>query len=119
MNVTAMMPNSVTTVRPPAKLPSTVRCDRLSVFLDSLLSTLSSLPSATNLQPPVTTRLLSTERRVQAFLRAWLSMLPQAAVHTTVQILTTAVTPSRRMAKTRRCTNKVISTALLSPTMVL
>jgi hypothetical protein len=94
------------------KPPCTGRCDRLSVCLDKLPLTRSSRPLGINLQPLATMLPLSMERRVQVFLRAWLSMLPQTATHTTVPIVTAAVIPNLPTDKTPKCTSKVISGAL-------
>lgn len=88
------------------------RCDRQLVSLDNLLNTPNSHPSGTNLRPLVTALPLSTARRVQVFLRAWLSMPPPTAMRTTVQIVTTAVTHNRRTDKTHRCTSRVIRNSL-------
>jgi hypothetical protein len=105
--------NSVgTRVAPQAKLPSMVRCDKLSACLDKLLHTRSSRPSGTSLQPLAIMPLLSMARKAQAFLRAWLSMLPQTATHTTVPVVTIAVIRSRPTDKTPKCISKVISRAL-------
>lgn len=93
-----------------AKPPSMVKCVKLSVFLVSLLSILSFLPSGINPRLLATLLLLSTARRVQVFLKAWLSMPPPTAMHTTVPIVTAAVTLNRRTGRTHRCiNNRVIS----------
>jgi hypothetical protein len=105
--------NSVgTRVVPQAKLPSMVRCDRLSVCLDKLLHTHSSRPLGTSLQPLAITPLLNMARKARVFLRAWLSMLPQTATHTTVPIVTTAATRNRPTDRTPKCTSRVISRVL-------
>jgi hypothetical protein len=98
----------------PPKLLSTDRCDKLSVSPDSLLNTLNFLPSGTNLPPPATQLLLSMARRVRVFLRAWRSMPPPTAMHTTVPIVTAAVTLNRRTDRTRRCTSRTISQVSLA-----
>ena len=95
------------------RLLSTGRCDKQLVCLVNPLNTLNFLPSGTNLRPLAIQLHLSTARRVQVFLRAWLSMPPQTAMHTTVQIVTAAVTPNRRTDRTRRCIRKAISQVLM------
>jgi hypothetical protein len=111
MSATAPMHSSVMRAHL-ARHPSTARCDKQLVCLDKALSTHNCLPSGTNLQPLATMPLPSTARKVQVYLRAWLSMLLPTATHTTVPIVTAAVTLSRHTAKTLRCTNRVTNCTL-------
>jgi hypothetical protein len=85
------------------------KCARQLVCRVSLLSTLNCLLSGTNPLPLATLLLLNTARRVQVFLKAWLSMLPPTAMRTTVPIVTTAVTPSPRTVKTPRCISSKVT----------
>jgi hypothetical protein len=95
-----------------AKPQCTGKCDKLLACLDKLLLTRNFRPSGTNLQPRAIMPLLSMARRAQVFLRAWLSMPPQIATHTTVPIVTAAVILNRRTDRTRKCTSKVTRHAL-------
>lgn len=109
---TAPTCNSALTKEALLKRLSMDRCDRRSASLANLLNIPNFLPSGTNLQPLATALLLSTARRVQVSPRAWLSMPPPTAMRTTVQIVTTAVTPSRPTDKTRKCTSRTTRNVL-------
>jgi len=73
-----------------AKLPSTGKCDKLSVCLDKVLLTRNCHPLVINLRPRATMLLHSMVLKAQVCLRAWL------------------ITLSRPTDRTRRCTSKVI-----------
>jgi len=111
MSATAPMHSSVMRAHL-ARLPSMARCDKQLVCPDKALSTHNCHPLGTSLQPLVTMLLPSTARKVQVYLRAWHSMLLPTATHTTVPIVTVAVTLNRHTAKTLRCTNRVTDCTL-------
>jgi hypothetical protein len=109
MSVTEPMPSSACMrVALLVKPQSMDRCDKLSVYQGKVLPIPNFLPSAINQRPLATTLLLSTARKVQVYLRTWLSMRPQTATRITVPIVTAAVTPNHHTDRTRKCTNRVI-----------
>jgi hypothetical protein len=95
-------------VAPLGKLLCTARCDKPLVCQDKVPLMRSCRPSGTSLLPLATMPLRSTARKVQGFLRAWLSMLLPIATHTTVPIVTAAVILNRPTDKTLKCTNRGI-----------
>jgi hypothetical protein len=97
------------------RLPCTGKCDRQLACPGKHLRTLSCHPLGTSLRPLAARRRPSMAHTVQVFLRAWLSMRLQTATHITVPIVTAAVTPSRPMARTPKCTNKAISSDETAP----
>lgn len=88
--------------------PSMVRCVRLLGCQANSHRTPSFHLLGTSQLPLAHPLLLSTALTVPAFRRAWHSMLP--TMHTTVPVVTpSTVIPSRLMARTLKCTSKVIS----------